>query len=90
MIDAFRALNTELAGLRRFHTAWLRKIRELDWNGKNRIRAAFPLIGDLRMEAADKYGRIQPGQSNAQAVRAADSKAITKRPGSRCDPFPGG
>ena len=30
----------------------------------------FPLIEDIRMEIAHKYGMIQPGQSNTQAVRA--------------------
>ena len=30
----------------------------------------FPLIEDIRMEVANKYGMIQPGQSNTQAVRA--------------------
>ena len=40
------------------------------------------LIEDIRMEVANKYGMIQPGQSNTQAVRAVfiidpDSKIRT-------------
>lgn len=86
MIDEFKALNTELVGLSvdslYSHIAWLRKIQELDWNGKKNIEVTFPLIEDIRMEVANKYGMIQPGQSNTQAVRAVfiidpDSKIRT-------------
>lgn len=74
MADEFKALNTELIGLSvdslYAHIAWLRKIQELDWNGKKNIEVKFPLIEDIRMEVANKYGMIQPGQSNTQAVRA--------------------
>ena len=70
----FKALNTELVGLSvdsiYSHIAWLRKIQELEWNGKKHINVTFPLIEDIRMEVANKYGMIQPGQSNTQAVRA--------------------
>ena len=41
-----------------------------EWNGKKNINVTFPLIEDIRMEIANKYGMIQPGQSNTQAVRA--------------------
>ena len=74
MADEFKALNTELVGLSvdslYAHIAWLRKIQELKWNGKEHIEVKFPLIEDIRMEVANKYGMIQPGQSNTQAVRA--------------------
>ena len=74
MADEFKALNTELVGLSvdslYAHIAWLRKIQELEWNGKKNIEIKFPLIEDIRMEVANKYGMIQPGQSNTQAVRA--------------------
>ena len=74
MIDEFKAMNTELVGLSvdslYAHIAWLRKIQELEWNGKKNINVTFPLIEDIRMEVSAKYGMIQPGQSNTQAVRA--------------------
>ena len=74
MIDEFKALNTDLVGLSvdslYAHIAWLRKIQELEWNGKKNINVTFPLIEDIRMDVAKKYGMIQPGQSNTQAVRA--------------------
>jgi len=74
MADEFKALNTELVGLSvdslYAHIAWLRKIQELEWNGMKNVEVKFPLIEDIRMEVAKKYGMIQPGQSNTQAVRA--------------------
>ena len=74
MIDEFKALNTELIGLSvdslYAHIAWLRKIKELEWKGLKDLEVTFPLIEDIRMEVANKFGMIQPGQSNTQAVRA--------------------
>ena len=72
MEEEFKAMNTELVGLSvdslYAHIAWLRKIQELSWNGKEHVEVKFPLIEDIRMEVANKYGMIQPGQSNTQAV----------------------
>ena len=74
MMDEFKALNTELIGLSvdslYSHITWLRKIQELEWNGKKHIEVKFPLIEDIKMEIANKYGMIQPGASTTQAVRA--------------------
>lgn len=74
MADEFRALNTELVGLSvdslYAHIAWLRKIQEIEWKGMKNVEVKFPLIEDIRMDVANKYGMIQPGQSNTQAVRA--------------------
>ncbi|MDD3957587.1 MAG: peroxiredoxin [Candidatus Izemoplasmatales bacterium] len=74
MMDEFKALNTELIGLSvdslYAHIAWLRKINELEWKGFKNLEVTFPLIEDIRMDVANKFGMIQPGQSNTQAVRA--------------------
>jgi len=74
MMDEFKALNTELLGLSvdslYAHIAWLRTINTLEWNGMKNIEVTFPLIEDIRMDVANKFGMIQPGQSNTQAVRA--------------------
>jgi peroxiredoxin (alkyl hydroperoxide reductase subunit C) len=74
MADEFKELNTELVGLSvdslYAHIAWLRKIQEIEWKGMKKVVVAFPLIEDIRMDVAKKYGMIQPGQSNTQAVRA--------------------
>ncbi len=85
MIDEFKELNTELVGLSvdslYSHIAWLRKIQELEWNGKKNINVTFPLIEDIKMDVAKAYGMIQPNQSNTQAVRAVfviDPKGIIR------------
>lgn len=74
MIDEFKALNTELIGLSvdslYAHIAWLRRIRELSWNGIDKPDVTFPLIEDIKMEIAGKYGMIQPNVSQTQAVRS--------------------
>ena len=74
MADEFKAMNTELIGLSvdslYSHIAWLRKIQELEWNGKKNVEVKFPLIEDIRMDIARQYGMIQPGMSNTKAVRA--------------------
>ncbi|SHH48490.1 peroxiredoxin (alkyl hydroperoxide reductase subunit C) [Anaerosphaera aminiphila DSM 21120] len=74
MADEFKEMNTELVGLSvdslYAHIAWLRKIQELEWNGMKNVDVKFPLIEDIKMDVANKYGMIQPGQSNTQAVRA--------------------
>ena len=85
MINEFKAINTELVGMSvdslYSHIAWLRKIQELEWKDKKHIEVTFPLIEDIRMEIANKYGMIQPNQSNTQAVRAVfiiDPKGIIR------------
>ncbi len=85
MEDDFRELNTELVGLSVdslfAHIAWLRKIKEIEWKEYKDIEVNFPLIEDIKMDVANKYGMIQPGQSNTQAVRAVfvvDPKGIIR------------
>lgn len=74
MLDEFTALNTELVGLsidsNFSHIAWLRRIRELSWKDIKHVEVTFPLIADISMEIANKYGMLHPGYSNTQTVRA--------------------
>jgi peroxiredoxin (alkyl hydroperoxide reductase subunit C) len=74
MLEEFKELNTELIGLSvdslYAHIAWLRKIQEIEWNGLKNVEVTFPLIEDIKMEVAAKYGMIQPGASTTQAVRS--------------------
>ena len=84
MADEFKELNTDLVGLSvdslYAHIAWLRKIQELEWNGMKNVEIKFPLIEDIKMDVANKYGMIQ-SQSTTQAVRAVfviDPKAIIR------------
>ena len=84
MADEFKELNTELVGLLvdslYAHIAWLRKIQELEWKGMKNVEVKFPLIEDIKMDVAKKYGMIQ-SQSTTQAVRAVffvDPKGIIR------------
>ena len=74
MEEEFRALNTELLGLSvdslYSHIAWIRRIEELSWNGMEHVQVNFPVIADLNMKVAHKYGMLQPNVSSTQAVRA--------------------
>lgn len=74
MLDEFTELNTELIGLSvdslYAHIAWLRRIKELEWKGMKNLDVTFPLIEDIKMDVANKFGMIQPNQSSTQAVRA--------------------
>jgi len=45
------------------------------------LKSIFPLIEDITMEIANKYGMIQPGESSTKAVRAVfviDPKGIIR------------
>ncbi len=74
MMKEFEELNTQLIGLSvdslYAHIAWLRKIQEIEYKGLKNVQVTFPLIEDIKMEVANKFGMIQPGQSSTQAVRA--------------------
>lgn len=74
MMNEFRELNTELLGLSIdtifAHIAWLRKIQEFSWKDIKHVEVTFPLIEDIKMEIAGKYGMIHPNMSNTQTVRA--------------------
>ncbi|HET6557021.1 MAG TPA: peroxiredoxin [Prolixibacteraceae bacterium] len=71
----FNALNCQLVGLSvdglYSHIAWLRTIKEkIEYKGMKNVEVNFPLIEDITMEVARKYGMLQPGESSTKAVRA--------------------
>ena len=73
--NEFEALNCKLVGLSvdglYSHIAWLRTIKEkIEYKGMKNVEVKFPLIEDITMEVAKRYGMIQPGESNTKAVRA--------------------
>src|SRR5690554_7087175 len=86
MADEFEALNCQLVGLSvdglYSHIAWLRTIKEkIEYKGMKNIEVTFPLIEDITMDVAKKYGMLQPGESNTKAVRAVfviDPKGIVR------------
>jgi peroxiredoxin (alkyl hydroperoxide reductase subunit C) len=67
-------INTQLVGLSvdsiSAHIAWLRRIKDLEWKGMKHVDVTFPLVEDISMSVAHKFGMIMPGQSSTQAVRA--------------------
>lgn len=86
MQDEFDALNCQLVGLSvdglYSHIAWLRTIKEkIEYKGMKNIEVTFPLIEDISMNVASKYGMISPKESATQAVRAVffvDPKGIIR------------
>ncbi|MCX6132331.1 MAG: peroxiredoxin [Ignavibacteriales bacterium] len=71
----FAKANCKLVGLSvdglYSHIAWLRTIKEkIEYKGMKNVEVNFPLIEDITMEVAKKYGMIQPGESSTKAVRA--------------------
>jgi len=82
----FAKLNTKLVGLSvdglYSHIAWLRTIKEkIEYKGMKNVEVTFPLIEDITMEVAKRYGMIQPGESSTKAVRAVfviDPKGIIR------------
>ena len=75
MYPEFKALNTELIGLsidsHYSHIAWLRTIKEkIKFKDMENMEVTFPLIADIKMDIAKKYGMVQPNVSDTQAVRA--------------------
>jgi len=78
--DELRSLNVKLIGLSvdsiSAHLAWVHNIKE-----KMGITVPFPIIADLTMKVAKKYGMIHPGQSMTAAVRCVffiDDKGIMR------------
>jgi peroxiredoxin (alkyl hydroperoxide reductase subunit C) len=86
MESQFAQANCKLVGLSvdglYSHIAWLRTIKEkIEYKGMKNVEVTFPLIEDITMEVAKKYGMIQPGESNTKAVRAVfviDPKGIIR------------
>ena len=86
MEDKFEQAGCKLVGLSvdglYSHIAWLRTIKEkIEYKGMKDIEVKFPLIEDITMEVATKYGMMMPGESNTKAVRAVffvDPKGIIR------------
>jgi peroxiredoxin (alkyl hydroperoxide reductase subunit C) len=84
--DKFAELNCKLVGLSvdglYSHIAWLRTIKDkIEYKGMKNVEVKFPLIEDITMEVAKRYGMIQPGESTTKAVRAVfviDPKGIIR------------
>lgn len=86
MEQKFNEANCDLVGLSvdglYSHIAWLRTIKDkIEYKGMKNVEVTFPLIEDITMEVAKKYGMIQPGESSTKAVRAVffiDPKGVIR------------
>ncbi|HQI69953.1 MAG TPA: peroxiredoxin [Bacteroidales bacterium] len=84
--EKFAKANCKLVGLSvdglYSHIAWLRTIKEkIAYKGMKDVEVKFPLIEDITMEVATKYGMMMPGESSTKAVRAVffiDPKGIIR------------
>ncbi len=78
--DWFAEHNTKLIGLSidsiHSHIAWVANVKE-----KTGVYLDFPIIADLDMTVARKYGMLHPGESSTATVRAVffiDPKGIIR------------
>ena len=86
MEQQFANMNCKLGGLSvdglYSHIAWLRTIKEkIEYKGMKDVEVTFPLIEDITMDVAKKYGMLMPGESNTKAVRAVfmiDPKGVIR------------
>jgi peroxiredoxin (alkyl hydroperoxide reductase subunit C) len=75
LMPEFEALHCKLIGLsidsNYSHIAWLRTIKEkIKYKGMEGVEVTFPVIADLKMDVARKYGMVQPAADDSHAVRA--------------------
>lgn len=86
MEQKFTEANCKLVGLSidglYSHIAWLRTIKEkIEYKGMKNVEVNFPLIEDITMNVAKKYGMVQPNEDTTKAVRAVffiDPKGIIR------------
>jgi len=75
MQQEFLAYNTELVGLSvdglYSHIAWLRTIKDkIAFRDLKDVEVNYPVIDDISMDVAKRYGMIMPGEDSTKAVRA--------------------
>ena len=86
MEKQFAEANCKLVGLSidglYSHIAWLRTIKDkIEYKGMKNVEVLFPLIEDITMNVAKKYGMIQPNEDSTKAVRAVffiDPKGVIR------------
>jgi peroxiredoxin (alkyl hydroperoxide reductase subunit C) len=78
--DELKGLNVQLMGLSidsvHSHLAWIKNVKE-----KMGVDIPFPIIADLDMKVAKKYGMLHPGQSSTATIRTVffiDDKGILR------------
>ncbi len=73
MEKEFEAIDTKLIGLSidslHSHLAWAKSIEGIKWKDHENVVVPFPIIADISMNVAKKYGMLQT-VANTQTVRA--------------------
>ncbi len=73
MAEEFAEIGTKLIGLSidslHSHLAWARNIETIDLDGTGAVKVKFPIIADISMSVARKYGMLQT-VAKTQTVRA--------------------
>jgi len=64
----FKAINCELIGLPVSGLSFIKE--KIEYKGTKDIEIKFPLIEDITIQVARKYGMIQPDKNNTTAIRA--------------------
>ena len=77
MEEQFAQANCKLVGLSvdglNSHIAWFRTIKDkIEYKGMKDIEVKFPLIEDITMDVATKYGMIQPRYSTSKVLKTLE------------------
>lgn len=84
MADDFKKINTELIGLSidslHSHIAWLRDLESVEFGDIKNLEINFPLIEDIDMDVAGKYGMLhtEDSTSTVRAVFVIDPEGIIR------------
>lgn len=85
MLSELKKLNTDIIGLSvgtlTGHLAWIESIKKLEYNHWKDMEITFPIIDDMNMNVAKKYGMIHSHESDNKTVRAVffiDPKGIIR------------
>lgn len=74
MLQDFQNLNTEIIGLSigtlTGHLAWIDSIKNIEYKNWKNMNITFPIIDDMKMEIAKKYGMLHHNASDGKTVRA--------------------
>lgn len=73
-IKEFKDLNCELLGLSidslHAHLGWIDSIKNIEYKDMRNLVIEFPIIVDIDMKVATKYGMVHPSSNTTSAVRA--------------------